>query len=39
MEVCKFVHLKRNGGDGTSFSLTTDSTLILGRLDDYFYKP
>lgn len=33
MEVCKFVHLKRNGGDGTSFTLTTDSTLILGRLD------
>lgn len=31
METCRFVHLKRNGGDGTSFPLMRESTLILGR--------
>lgn len=32
METCQLIHLKKNGGDGTSFSLTRESTLILGRL-------
>ena len=32
MESCSLIHLKRNGAEGSSFPLTTNSTLVMGRL-------
>lgn len=31
MEVCDFVHIKRNGVDGTAYPLTKQLELVLGK--------
>ena len=31
---CEFIHIKKNGADGTSYPLTGGSEMILGRLEE-----